>query len=43
MKKIILAIIIGGLLASNFSVAHSGRTDKNGCHRDKKTGTRHCH
>ncbi|MCK9212854.1 MAG: YHYH domain-containing protein [Rhodoferax sp.] len=22
---------------------HSGRTDKNGCHRDVKAGTRHCH
>ncbi|WP_407926494.1 YHYH domain-containing protein [Entomomonas asaccharolytica] len=24
-------------------MAHSGRTDKNGCHRDKSTNTRHCH
>jgi len=23
--------------------AHQGRTDKNGCHMDRKTGTRHCH
>lgn len=23
--------------------AHSGRTDKNGCHMDRKAGTRHCH
>lgn len=22
---------------------HSGRTDKNGCHRDRKNGGRHCH
>ena len=22
---------------------HSGRTDKNGCHVDKKTGKKHCH
>lgn len=22
---------------------HGGRTDKNGCHRDRKAGTRHCH
>lgn len=43
MKKIILAILIGGLLASSFSMAHSGRTDRNGCHKDTKTGTRHCH
>ena len=25
------------------SVEHGGRTDKNGCHRDRKNGTRHCH
>ncbi|MBE7440452.1 MAG: YHYH domain-containing protein [Spirochaetales bacterium] len=25
------------------SDAHRGRTDKNGCHVDKKTGIRHCH
>lgn len=43
MKKIILAILIGGLLASSFSMAHGGRTDRNGCHKDTKTGTRHCH
>lgn len=24
-------------------VAHSGRTDQNGCHYDRRTGTRHCH
>ncbi|RUR31831.1 YHYH domain-containing protein [Halomonas nanhaiensis] len=24
-------------------VSHSGGTDKNGCHRDTKAGTRHCH
>lgn len=30
---------------TNFSgdVAHSGGTDKNGCHRDHKRGGRHCH
>ncbi len=25
------------------NIEHSGRTDSNGCHRDRKTGTRHCH
>lgn len=24
-------------------ISHSGRTDKNGCHVDRKTGKRHCH
>ncbi|MFV0322080.1 MAG: YHYH domain-containing protein [Alphaproteobacteria bacterium] len=23
--------------------AHGGRTDKNGCHQNTKTGGRHCH
>nr|WP_256733937.1 YHYH domain-containing protein [Acinetobacter sp. SwsAc5] len=23
--------------------AHGGRTDKNGCHKEAKTGERHCH
>lgn len=25
------------------SAGHSGGTDANGCHRDRKTGIRHCH
>lgn len=25
------------------SAPHSGGTDASGCHRDRKTGTRHCH
>lgn len=28
---------------SNVNIEHSGRTDKDGCHMDRKTGTRHCH
>jgi hypothetical protein len=24
-------------------VAHSGRTNKDGCHNDRKKGTYHCH
>lgn len=31
------------ILTTNTEVNHSGRTDKNGCHRDTKSGTRHCH
>lgn len=37
---------VGALLALWFArqaLAHSGRTDKNGCHVDRKTGQRHCH
>ncbi|MFD1261700.1 YHYH domain-containing protein [Entomomonas asaccharolytica] len=43
MKKVIFIILISSLLISNLGMAHSGRTDKNGCHRDKSTNTRHCH
>nr|WP_256478649.1 YHYH domain-containing protein [Sebaldella sp. S0638] len=28
---------------SSVSMAHGGRTDKNGCHVDRNTGERHCH
>ena len=40
MKKL---VILALLLASSFAFAHSGGTDKDGCHNDRKAGTRHCH
>ncbi len=40
MKFFIAAILT---LSSAFAFAHSGGTDKNGCHTDHKTGTYHCH
>ena len=43
MKNILLSCAIIALLASNFTFAHSGRTDGKGCHMNKKTGVRHCH
>jgi hypothetical protein len=55
MKKVFLALMLAGMFfgAANVSastaaysgdmVSHSGGTDKNGCHRDTKAGTRHCH
>ena len=43
MKKLIMSSLVLFMLASSVSYAHSGRTDKNGCHMDRKTGTRHCH
>ena len=39
--KTIIAIAI--VLAAGFAQAHSGGTDKQGCHVDHKTGKRHCH
>lgn len=41
MKKIAFALI--ALVLSVGAWAHSGGTDKNGCHQEKATGTRHCH
>lgn len=40
MKKFILLALV---LVSSFAFAHSGGTDKDGCHNDRKAGTRHCH
>lgn len=41
MKKLILLILEACFATTAFS--HSGRTDKNGCHNETKTGARHCH
>jgi hypothetical protein len=40
MKQIFASAL---LLATGFVLAHSGGTDKDGCHVDRKTGYRHCH
>ena len=39
--KVLFALILAASSAVAF--AHSGGTDKNGCHVDSRTGTRHCH
>ena len=31
------------LLACEFAAAHSGGTDAQGCHTNRKTGDHHCH
>jgi len=43
MKKTsaLLAVLLA--IGSSWAYAHSGRTDKNGCHHDHQTGTYHCH
>lgn len=41
MKKFCLAV--GAFAFCAGALAHSGGTDKDGCHRDTKSGTRHCH
>lgn len=40
MKYALLAI---ALTFSLSAFAHSGGTDANGCHHDRKTGGYHCH
>lgn len=45
--KSVIGKIIGTLILvfflNNEAICHSGRTDKDGCHRDSRTGERHCH
>jgi len=44
MKKLLIALALAVvLMTGSISRAHSGRTDSQGCHVDKKTGIRHCH
>lgn len=40
MKKIAALLFA---LVTTFAFAHSGGTDKNGCHNDHKNGGKHCH
>lgn len=39
--KIIYPLVL--LLAGGFAFAHSGGTDAQGCHTNRKTGDYHCH
>lgn len=41
LKKLILTAALITTLVTAY--AHGGRTDSEGCHNDKKHGTRHCH
>lgn len=44
MKKLIATItMLGLLIVGTSALAHGGRTDKDGCHYDSKTGFKHCH
>ncbi|PIG09478.1 hypothetical protein CLU84_2389 [Comamonas sp. 26] len=36
-------MITAALLITGAAYAHSGGTDRQGCHTDHRTGTRHCH
>ncbi|WP_184856274.1 YHYH domain-containing protein [Acidovorax soli] len=38
------AVVLLSLLAfACYASAHGGRTNKAGCHNDRKSGTYHCH
>ena len=41
MKKIFMALLLTSI--ASFAFAHSGGTDSNGCHNDRKNGGYHCH
>ena len=41
MKRIVATLLLAMLSVVAF--AHSGGTDKNGCHHDHKNGGYHCH
>ena len=54
MKDASLSVMLKNVFCIDFSLlslllfcqpsfGHSGGTDSNGCHRDTKAGTRHCH
>lgn len=43
MKKIAALLVFALTVASSLAFAHSGGTDRNGCHHDRRTGDYHCH
>lgn len=40
---VLYCIALAMIAAPVVAVAHSGGTDKNGCHVNRATGVRHCH
>lgn len=42
-KHILLLSSLVLFVASGIAFGHAGKTDKDGCHTNKKTGERHCH
>ena len=45
VSNIVVVILVASMCFSNIGIvySHSGRTDKAGCHKNSKTGIRHCH
>lgn len=45
MVKLAVAVMLSAFVVfgAHPVMAHPGKTDKAGCHKEKKTGKRHCH
>lgn len=43
MKIISALLAVAVSLSASLAFAHSGGTDRNGCHHERKTGGYHCH
>lgn len=43
MKKLLVMCVLVLSCSAGAVFAHSGGTDKNGCHMDHRTGVYHCH
>ncbi|WP_423193495.1 YHYH domain-containing protein [Cupriavidus sp. H18C2] len=43
VKRIAIVLVTILACASGVAAAHSGGTDRQGCHVDHSTGIRHCH
>ena len=39
----VVAVLFAMAMLSSFATAHSGGTNKDGCHNNHKTGGYHCH
>lgn len=39
----VIALLLVTMLISTSLLAHGGRTDKKGCHKDRAAGHKHCH
>jgi len=43
MKRTSVVLVSLLMISSTMVYGHSGRTDANGCHHDRKNGGYHCH
>lgn len=43
MRRLLIFALVAALTAPAVTLAHSGRTNAEGCHNNRKTGDYHCH